>query len=132
MNFSEALDAMKDGKKVRACNWADEDYVYAKGVIAYNYAGEQLTFDFLDTQSEWELYEDSVQPNTWIKFSKQKPKFLPFWFYADGNVSIKMCHDDDYLSYVEDKESAAWMHIEYPLPPRDEKQYRKWEGKNPQ
>ena len=129
MNFSEALDALKDGKKVRACNWEDEDYVCIEGVIAYDSDGDPLTFDFIDTQSEWELYEDNVQPNTWIKFSEQKPRIFPFWFYADSEVSIRLCHEYDYLVYVQDKESAAWMMLEYPLPPRDENQYTKWNKK---
>ena len=75
MNFDEALNAMKDGRKVRAVNWADYDYTYVEGVIAYNCDGEQLSFDFIDTQSEWELYGTIVQPK-WIKFSEEKLKAL--------------------------------------------------------
>jgi len=44
MNFSEALDALKDGKKVRACNWEDEDYVCIEGVIAYDSDGASSYF----------------------------------------------------------------------------------------
>ena len=129
MEFNQALDALKAGKKVRAVNWAPSDFVVLLQGTALNQDGFHFAVDFVDTQSEWELYENNEQLNKWIKFSEQKPKFLPFWFYADGNVSIKMCHDDDYLTYVDDKESAAWMMIDYPLPPRDEKQYTKWNNK---
>lgn len=118
MDFNEALDALKAGKKVRACGWEPNNYVCIFFGHAVDQDGKTFAIDYIDMQSEWELYEDTVQPK-WIKFSEQKPKFLPFWFYADGDVTIKLCHDDDYLIYVEDKESAAWMMINYPLPPRN-------------
>jgi hypothetical protein len=126
MDFNEALDALKAGKKVKVANWVGDVFVWILRGHAVDQDGLPFAVDFIDTQSEWELYDSTVQPK-WIKFSEQQPKFLPFWFYADGNVSIKMCHDDDYLTYVEDKESAAWMMLDYPLPPKDEKQYSKWQ-----
>jgi hypothetical protein len=129
MDFNEALDALKAGKKVRAINWAPSDFVVLVNNSVRSQDNSEFFIYYSDTQSEWELYENSEQLDKWIKFSEQKPQFLPFWMFSDGNVSIKICHDDDFLTYVDDKESAAWMMINYPLPPRDEEQYTKWNNK---
>ena len=133
MNFSEALDYLKEGRKVRSIDWAPDDYVFLKDKRAYNQDGIETTFDFEDTQSDWDFFPEvffaiKEDPNApkWIKFSESHPVNLPFWMYADGSVSLQYFQVRNYLSSVEDTDNAAWKNVEYPLPPGDEKQYTKW------
>ena len=125
MDFREALDYLKDGRKVRSCAWAPHDYVFLDGSKAYNGHGIDITFDFIDTQSEWELVPEAFattneDPNApkWVKFSERLPDCLPFWIYRDGIVQIQCFYMRNYLMTVSDDANSAWMALEYPIPPR--------------
>lgn len=61
MNYIEALQALKDGKKIRKNSWGKNDYVYIRECLILTNDGTtmELTTDCLSeiTDDRWELYQ---------------------------------------------------------------------------
>lgn len=64
MNFSEALELMKDGKEVRRKSWAEVEYMWIEnGKIMRRIYYDLLELEYVRIESEdilaedWELYK---------------------------------------------------------------------------
>lgn len=57
MNTKEAIQAMLDGKKVRAIDWNKECYILFNGDMFVDEEGEHFS-EFTSYSSIWEIYEE--------------------------------------------------------------------------
>jgi hypothetical protein len=70
MDFDEALDALKEGKKVRGVKWPADSFVWFVNKKGVNQDGKSFDLCFLDTQIDWELYDSTVH----LKWEGKNPQ----------------------------------------------------------
>ena len=85
MNFSEALESMLAGNKVRRASWREKTYLYLNtcGIPGYLYQGNEANSDATQycitkedcVAEDWEEYERSLLSNNELEFLK---KFVHF------------------------------------------------------
>ena len=91
MNYIEALQALKDGKKIRKNSWGKNDYVYIRECLILTNDGTtmELTTDCLSeiTDDRWELYQ--TEEDRLIRNGKRWELYI-----TCANVSCGGCRHD--------------------------------------
>lgn len=91
MNYIEALQALKDGKKIRKNSWGKNDYVYIRECLILTNDGTtmELTTNCLAeiTDDRWELYQ--TEEDRLIQAGKRWELYI-----TCANVSCGGCRHD--------------------------------------
>lgn len=110
MTFLEAIDAAKEGKKIRDVNWYEGIYAFYKdGFWRWKNTSDDREYDSVDLflNDEYEIYEDKAH---------EKADFLKDFYVLcsqDGNIAstIRFKNKKDALDYYKHYVSNSEMYI---------------------
>ena len=97
MNTKEAIQAMLEGKKVRAIDWNKECYILFNGDMFVDEEGEHFS-EFTSYSSIWEIYEEPKPVQT-VTIEK--------WLLTDGTL-IDAVETSDIVQYLR---NSKWKKV---------------------
>ena len=108
MNIIEALQALKDGKKIRKTWWDKECYAYSEEGIVYNEGGQWWLPTKLDIDEEnWELYTEH------IRITPEERKALELAKACGFDTLRRNRYDDNGICVCVKNECDRYWYTEY-------------------
>lgn len=107
MTFLEAIDAAKEGKKIRDVNWPNGQYIFYKDGYWHDEENSTNFWGLVNVHNEYEIYEDKAH---------EKAEFLKDFYVLcsqDGNIvsAIRFKNEKDVLNYYKYSASNSRMYV---------------------